>query len=171
MRTNKKRWTGLSLRQNEKAFVEIGYIYVLVISALVFVSLTTMISQKVEDETDRSVKVQLYEIGGRIEMHINNAVTFAVSHPDSQLDMNVAIPTTVGGDDYTIYIKDNEMFLNSSGTVTSLKFYLMESPYEVVSYNARTGSTEPIQSSYGSINLKYGKGLNNNVIWITENTD
>jgi len=171
MKAYKKRWTGLYIKQNEKAFVEIGYIYVLVISALIFVSLTTMISQRVEEETERSVKVQLYEIGGKIEMNINNAVTFSASHPDSQLDMNVAIPTTVGGDDYTVYIKDNEMFLNSSSTVTSVKFYLMESPYELISYNARTGTTEPIQSSYGSINLKYGKGLNNNVIWITENKD
>ena len=171
MRAYKKRWTGRYFQHNKKAFVEIGYIYVLVISALVFVSLTTMISQKVEDETDRAIKVQLYEIGGRIEMNINSAVTFAVSHPDSQLDMNLAIPTNVGGNDYTVYIKDNEMFLNSSSTVTSVKFYLMESPYEVISYNSRTGTVEPIQSSYGSINLKYSKGLNNNVIWITENTD
>ncbi|MDP6156626.1 MAG: hypothetical protein QGH39_05595 [Candidatus Thermoplasmatota archaeon] len=171
MRKYTKRGAGLYFKRNKGAFVEIGYIYVLVISALVFVSLTTMISQRVEEETDRSAKVQLYEIGGKIEMNINNAVIFAASHPDSQLDMNVMIPTTVGGDDYTVYIKDNEMFLNSSGTVSSVKFYLMESPYEVLSYNARTGTPEPIQSSYGSINLKYGKGLNNNVIWITENTD
>ena len=157
------------MKEYDDGFVEIGYIYVLVISALIFVSLTTMLSTTVEDETERSVRVQLYEIGGRIEMNINNAVIYASSHPDSQININVKIPTTVGGNRYTIFVDDNEMFLNSSATATSVKFYLMHSHIKVVTSNPSNGAIESILSSYGSINLKYSKGLNNNIIQLSEN--
>lgn len=157
------------MKDDREGFVEIGYIYVLVISALIFVSLTTMLSKTVEDEIERSVRVQLYEVGGKIEMNINNALIYANSHPDSQININIKIPTTVGGNRYAIFIDDDEMFLNSSATGTSIKFYLMHSHIEVITFNPRNGDIESILSSYGSINLKYSKGLNNNVIQLSEN--
>ena len=152
------------MKRDRNGFVEIGYIYALVISELVFVTFTTMLSDTVEKETDRSVRVQLYEIGGKIEMNINNAVNFINSHPDSSVDMNINIPTTVGGRRYSIYINDNVMSLNSTATGISVKFYLIGSNVDVFSFNTLTNSIEPLLSSYGSINLKYCEVLNNTVI-------
>ena len=152
------------MKRDRNGFVEIGYIYALVISALVFVTFTTMLSDTVEKETDRSVRVQLYEIGGKIEMNINNAVNFINSHPDSSVDMNINIPTTVGGRRYSIYINDNVMSLNSTSTGISVKFYLIGSNVDVFSINTLTDNIEPLLSSYGSINLKYCEVLNNTVI-------
>jgi len=152
------------MKRDRNGFVEIGYIYALVISALVFVTFTTMLSDTVEKETDRSVRVQLYEIGGKIEMNINNAVNFINSHPDSSVELNIRIPTTVGGRRYSIYVNDNVMSLNSTSTGISVKFYLIGSNVDVFSINTLTDNIEPLLSSYGSINLKYCEVLNNTVI-------
>jgi len=152
------------MKRDTNGFVEIGYIYALVISALVFATFTTMLSDTVQKETDRSVRVQLYEIGGKIEMNINNAINYINSHPDSSVDMNIHIPTAVGGRRYSIYINDGEMSLNSTATGISVKFYLIESNFDVFSISPLTSNIKPLLSSYGSINLKYCEALNNTII-------
>ena len=158
------------LRKNRQGFVEIGYIYALIISALVFVSFTTLVSKTVEVETVRSVRAQLYEVGGKIETSVNNAVIYANAHPNSSIDIDIEIPTIIGGSRYTILIKDGEMYMNSSAQATSVRFYPICSGFGVVSYNPRTDSVEPLQSSYGSINLIYSNALNKD-IRLLENRD
>lgn len=150
-------------RMNRKGFVEVGYIYTLIISALVFVSFTTLVSRTVEIETVRSVRVQLYEVGGKIETSINYAVVYASAHPDSRIDMDIDIPTSTGGSRYSILVKDGILYLNSSALATSVRFHLLTSGFDVATYNPGGDSVEPLQSSYGSINIIYSKALNNNI--------
>jgi len=155
------------LRKNNDGYVEIGYIYVLIISALVFVSFTTILTDKIDDETKEATKSQLESIGNKLTMNINNAINLVNTNNNSVLDINIPVPTAVTGYSYSILIKDNTMYLNCSATVISLKFHLINSIQGIETYDELDDEPSSLSSSYGSINIIYAKNLLNGKVLVT----
>lgn len=153
---------------HELGFVEIGYIYVLVISALFFVSLTSLITDRIQEETENSVEDQLKVIGGKIYLNVNSVITQVNSNPNSRGNVNTAIPSTAGGYIYSISIMDDKMYINCSGTGTSIRYYLLKCNMEVRTYRSLSHSYGPLVSSYGSINIKYGETSHTEIVRISE---
>ena len=141
--------------KQETGTVEIGYIYTLIISALVLASLTVVVSDRMEQMANSSTAFQLQEVGQEISMRLNRAQDLLSRHSGASFTQTITIPSQINNNIYSISIYESRIYLNSSFNDIHREYELTNSYINVYSFNQVSREISRITSNSGRIQIVY----------------
>ncbi len=105
----------------EDGATEVGYIFILVITALILTSMTMLTATIIHDATQNAISTQLQQVDKTLKSELEECVYFALTYPTCHYSKNVTLPKTLDGDPYTVALSGSYYYVNTSAGDVKLK--------------------------------------------------
>ena len=99
---------------NKKGDVSIGYMFVLIISALVMTAMSLVAAGFIHNSSEVAKDVQIDQVGITLEIEIEDAIYMGSNHPHSQYYKNVSLPREIYGIQYRIALSNKFIYINGT---------------------------------------------------------
>lgn len=142
---------------DSKGYVQIGYIYTFLLSALLLATLTYTTSGLVTETARYSERAQLKDVAGRIANGIEEVATIAKNHPNATYERYVKVPAPTEFSEYHIEVSNEVVYINATGGVHVRKSF--HNTGDIMVYGKSAGSA-------GKLTIKYERIGNEKVISI-----
>ena len=140
----------LRMRSTTDGMVEISYIYVFLISALILMGITLSISFIMQSSNETATQVEMESLANRIVRAIQEANNFGMLHPHATWYYMIELPTTVEGYSYTVRIVNSTELQIVGPTRVIYKASIPKSKFEV-----KTQPETGIPSDAGKLYVVY----------------
>ena len=104
----------LQIKFDRKGDVSIGYMFVLIISALVMTAMSLVSAGFIANSSDVAKDVQIQQVGVLLEMEVEEAIYMGSNHPNCIYHKNITLPKEIYGIQYRITLTSEAIYINGT---------------------------------------------------------
>lgn len=127
------------LEFNRRGDVSIGYMFVLIISALVMTAMALICANFISASSEIATNVQVHQVTVMLEIEIEEAIYMGSNHPNAIYHKNVTLPKEIYGIQYRIELSHEFFYIN--GTHGDIREKISISPPQSLSLSGSVTST------------------------------
>jgi len=102
------------LRRNRRGDVSIGYMFVLIISALVMTAMSLIAANFIATSSDIAKDVQVHQVSVMLEIEVEEVIYMGSNHPSALYNKNVTLPKEIYGIQYRIELSKDFIYINGT---------------------------------------------------------
>jgi hypothetical protein len=104
----------LRIQFNRKGDVSIGYMFVLIISALVMTAMSLVAANFIASSSEVAKEVQVQQVAVLLEMEVEEAIYMGSNHPNCIYHKNITLPKEIYGVQFRITLTTDAIYINGT---------------------------------------------------------